>query len=45
MTIIAARQPGQPPGQEPAGHGAQFWRGEDLHVAEAYVATLGVIPL
>lgn len=43
--ISAARQPGQLPGREPAGHSTQLWRGGGSHIAEPDVATLGVIPL
>lgn len=43
--ISAARQPGQLPGREPAGHSTQLWRGGGSHIAEPSVATLGVIPL
>lgn len=45
MPISAASQSGQLPGQEPARHGPHFWRGGGLQVAEAHVATCGVIPL
>lgn len=45
MPISAARQPGQLPGREPAGHGAWLWRGGGSHIAEPNAATPGVIPL
>lgn len=43
MPISAALQPGQWPGQEPAGHGTR--RGGSSHIAEPDVATPVVIPL
>lgn len=39
MPISAARQPGQLPGWEPAGHGTWLWKGGGSHIAELNAAT------